>query len=124
MAIEPAIDIVRQAGIHNIRAKSISLGDFFIQAYDALLHEKGYELGSPRDGQIRGSHISLRHAESFRIYQALTSELRLIPDFREPDNIRLGFSPLYTSFNVSMRLFYAFHPLWPKPFSKSMTTCA
>ncbi len=99
MAIEPAIDIVRKAGVHNIRAKSIRLGDFFIQAYDAILHEKGYELGSPRDGQIRGSHISLRHAESFRIYQALTSELKVIPDFREPDNIRLGFSPLYTSFN-------------------------
>ena len=82
MAIEPAIDIVRRAGVHNIRAKSISLGDFFIQAYDALLLERGYELGSPRDGQIRGSHISLRHAESFRIYQALTSELKVIPDFR------------------------------------------
>ena len=108
MAIEPAVDLVHQAGIHNIRAKSIRLGDFFIQAYDMLLREKGYELGSPRDGQIRGSHISLRHAESFRIYQALTRELKVIPDFREPDNIRLGFSPLYTSFDdiyqVALRL--------------------
>lgn len=98
MAIEPAIDLVLRAGIENIRAKSLRLGDFFLQTYDALLQEKGYELGSPRHGQIRGGHISLRHAESYRIYQALTQELKVIPDFREPDNIRLGFSPLYTSF--------------------------
>ncbi len=98
MSIEPAIDLVLQAGINNIRAKSINLTDFFIQAYDSLLREKGYALGSPRDSQIRGGHISLRHKESYRIYQALTNELKVIPDFREPDNIRLGFSPLYTSF--------------------------
>ncbi len=98
MAIEPAIDLVHQAGIENIRAKSIRLGNFFIQAYDAFLHKKGYQLGSPRDSQQRGGHVSIRHPESYRIYQALTNALKVIPDFREPDNIRLGFSPLYTSF--------------------------
>ncbi len=98
MAVEPALEIVQKAGIANIRAKSILLGDFFIQAFDALLQQNGYELGSPRDGQTRGSHVSIRHKESYRIYQALTNELKVIPDFREPDNIRLGFSPLYTSF--------------------------
>jgi kynureninase len=62
------------------------------------LADLGYQLGSPRDDARRGGHVSIRHRESYRIYQALTRELKLIPDFREPDNIRLGFAPLYTSF--------------------------
>ena len=98
LAIEPALDLIQQAGIHNIRAKSIRLGDFFIQAYDSILRDLGYVLASPRDGQRRGGHVSLKHPESYRIYQALVNEMKVIPDFREPDNIRLGFSPLYTSF--------------------------
>lgn len=98
MAIEPAIDLTRRAGIEKIRAKSMRLGDFFIQLYDAILVDKGYELGSPRNSEERGGHVSLRHKESYRIYQALVQELKVIPDFREPDNIRLGFAPLYTSF--------------------------
>ena len=98
LAIEPAIDIVHKAGIQSIRSKSIQLSEYFIQAFDLILKDKGFSLGSPRESCKRGSHISLRHPESYRIYQALTGELKVIPDFREPDNIRLGFSPLYTSF--------------------------
>jgi len=65
---------------------------------DALLTPLGFALGSPRDPTRRGSHISLRHAEGYRINRALIDEMSLIPDFREPDNIRLGFAPLYTTF--------------------------
>ena len=43
-------------------------------------------------------HISIRHADGYRINRALIEEMNVIPDFREPDNIRLGFSSLYTSF--------------------------
>jgi len=58
----------------------------------------GFSLGSPRDSAQRGSHISIRHPDGYRINRALIDEMNVIPDFREPDNIRLGFAPLYTSF--------------------------
>jgi kynureninase len=47
---------------------------------------------------MRGSHISIRHADGYRINRALIEEMNVIPDFRAPDNLRLGFAPLYLSF--------------------------
>ena len=47
---------------------------------------------------MRGSHVSIRHPEGYRINRALIEEMDLIPDFREPDNIRLGIAPLYNTF--------------------------
>ena len=51
---------------------------------------------------MRGSHVSLRHPESFRICRAMIESpppaVRVIPDFRAPDNIRFGVAPLYTTF--------------------------
>ena len=47
----------------------------------------------------RGSHVSLRHPEGYRINRALIDEMNVIPDFREPDNIRFGLAPLYTTFD-------------------------
>ncbi len=58
----------------------------------------GFALGSPRDPDRRGSHVSVRHPEAYRINRALIEEMAVLPDFREPDNIRMGLSPLYTSF--------------------------
>jgi kynureninase len=54
------------------------------------------------DPEKRGSHVSLRHPEAYRICKALIDpdlgEYVVIPDFRDPDNIRLGITPLYTTF--------------------------
>jgi kynureninase len=58
----------------------------------------GFSLGSPRDPNLRGSHVSIRHPEGYRINRALIEEMNLIPDFRDPDNLRLGLAPLYTTF--------------------------
>jgi kynureninase len=62
----------------------------------------GFSLGSPRQVHQRGSHISIRHPEGYRINRALIEAeppaVKVIPDFREPDNIRLGIAPLYNSF--------------------------
>ena len=55
-------------------------------------------LNSPRDPARRGSHVSLGHPEGLRIDRALIEEMNVIPDFRYPDNIRLGVAPLYTSY--------------------------
>jgi kynureninase len=98
LPIQFGVDLVQKAGIERIREKSKGLGGLFIRAFDHRLAGLGYQLGSPREEGQRGGHVSIRHPEAYRIYQALTWELKLIPDFREPDNIRLGFAPLYTSF--------------------------
>ncbi len=99
LALEPALELVLEAGIDRIRAKSVRLTSYLVDLVDTVLAPLGFELGSPRDATRRGSHISIRHAEGYRINQALIKEMQVLPDFREPDNIRLGLAPLYTSFS-------------------------
>lgn len=98
LSIEPSIDIVLQAGVERLRNKSIQQTGYLIDLADALLSPLGFTLGSPRDSQRRGSHVSLRHPEGYRINRALIEEMHVIPDFREPDNIRLGLAPLYSTY--------------------------
>ena len=69
-----------------------------IHLFDTHLEPLGFTLNSPRNGKYRGSHISLGHEEGWRITQALIDAVNVLPDFRPPDNIRLGFAPLYTSY--------------------------
>ena len=98
LSIHGGVDLIIKAGISSIRTKSVLMGDYFLGLYDQLLAPLGFELGSPRDSICRGSHVSIRHLDGYQINQALIEEMNLIPDFREPDHIRLGFSPLYTTF--------------------------
>ena len=98
IAMEAGLTPLLEAGIHRLRQKSIGLTEFAIDLTDSLLAPLGFKLGSPRDIDNRGSHISLRHADGYRINRALIDEMNLIPDFRAPDNLRLGFAPLYTSY--------------------------
>jgi kynureninase len=98
LTMEAALEPLLQAGMTALRAKSILLTDYASCLTDELLAPSGFSLGSPRDSAKRGSHISIRHAEGYRINRTLIEEMNVIPDFREPDNIRLGFAPLCTSF--------------------------
>jgi kynureninase len=98
LAIEPALDLALEAGIDRIRHKSIMLTSYLVYLVDKVLAPLGFSLGSPRDPARRGSHISVRHPEGYRITRALIEEMQVLPDFRDPDNIRLGLAPLYTSF--------------------------
>ena len=93
-SLEPAID----AGMAALRAKSLLLSEYLIALADATLAPLGFSLGSPRASDRRGSHVSIRHSEGYRINRALIEEMNVLPDFREPDNLRLGLAPLYTSF--------------------------
>ena len=99
LTMEAALDPLLEAGIEAIRTKSVLLTEYASYLTDHLLAPLGFSLGSPRDPARRGSHISIRHEEGYRISRALIEEMNLIPDFREPDNIRLGFAPLYTTFS-------------------------
>lgn len=98
LAVEPALDLTLEAGLDRIRAKSVLLTSYLIDLFDITLAPLGFTLGTPRDPALRGSHVSIRHPEGYRINRALIEESGVLPDFREPDNIRLGLAPLYTSF--------------------------
>jgi len=98
IALESALSPIMQAGMDRVRAKSTALTQYAIELYDARLAPLGFALGSPRDPNRRGSHISLRHPDGYRISRALIEEMSVIPDYREPDNLRMGFAPLYVSF--------------------------
>ena len=101
-AVEPALDILLEAGIKRLRAKSVRQTEYLIFLAEQWLMPLGFTIGTPRPAEIRGSHVSLRHPEGYRINRALIEaeppEVVVIPDFREPDNIRLGLAPIYTTF--------------------------
>ena len=99
LAMEEALTPLLDAGIAALRAKSMLMTDYASFLTDGMLAPLGFSLGSPRDSARRGSHISIRHEEGYRINRAMIEELNVIPDFRAPDNIRLGFAPLYISFS-------------------------
>lgn len=98
LAIEPGVDLLLEAGMERIRVKSVQQTDYLVDLWEQELAPLGFALNSPRDSQQRGSHISLGHEEAWRIDQALIHDLKVLPDFRKPDNLRLGITPLYTSF--------------------------
>jgi kynureninase len=96
--VEASLDMLLEAGIERVRAKSVRQTEYLVGLWAELLEPLGVTLNSPRDANVRGSHVSLGHPEGLRIDRALIEDLRVIPDFRYPDNIRLGIAPLYTSF--------------------------
>jgi kynureninase len=96
--IEPGLELVSRAGLKSIREKSVALSEYMIGLFDELLAPIGFELGSPRDASRRGSHVAVRHSEGLAITRALVESANVIPDFRAPDTIRFGLSPLYTTF--------------------------
>jgi kynureninase len=102
-AIEPGVDLLLDAGIERLRAKSVRLTEYLIYLADQWLTSLGFTIGTPRQAGRRGSHVSLRHPEGYRINRALIEaqppDVSVIPDFREPDNIRLGVAPLYNTFS-------------------------
>jgi kynureninase len=97
-AVEPGVDLVLEAGLEAVRAKSVAQTEYLIALWDAVLAPQGFTLNSPREAGRRGSHVSLGHPEGLRIDRALIEEMQVLPDFRYPDNIRLGVAPLYTSY--------------------------
>jgi kynureninase len=98
LAMEAALDPLLEAGMDAVRAKSLLLTGYLIELTDSRLVPHGFRIGSPRAAGRRGSHVSLRHPEGYRINRALIEAMNVLPDFRAPDNLRLGLAPLYTSF--------------------------
>ena len=91
-ALEASLDIWDQVDMQDVRAKSIQLIDRFIQGVESTCPT--LTLASPRDGTQRGSQASFRHPQGYAIMQAVIAR-GVIGDFRAPDILRFGFTPLF-----------------------------
>ena len=91
-ALDAALDIWDGVSMADVREASIALSDLFIREVEA--HCPELTLASPRDGKQRGSQVSFRHPDGYAIMQALIAR-NVIGDFRAPDMMRFGFTPLY-----------------------------
>jgi kynureninase len=96
-AAEVGIRLVAEAGIDRIRAKGMALTEYAIALVDEGLASHGVTIGSPRDKTRRGAHVAIRHPDARRLTAGLI-DAGVVPDFRAPDSIRFGLSPLTTSF--------------------------
>ncbi|MGH8247793.1 MAG: kynureninase [Gammaproteobacteria bacterium] len=96
-ALDAALELFKHADMHLVREKSMRLGDAFIELTAPLRDEFGFGLISPADAHRRGSQVALTHPEGFAIMQALIAR-GVVGDFRAPDILRFGFSPLYNRY--------------------------
>ena len=93
-ALEESIDLLLQADLAQLRAKSQALTEAFITLVEARCAGLGLSLATPRDPARRGSQVSFAHEQGYAVMQALIAR-GVVGDFRAPDLIRFGFSPLY-----------------------------
>ena len=96
-AASTGIELSIEAGIDAIRAKSVALTEYLIELAEEHLARLGVAIGSPRDPARRGGHVALVHPDA-RTLTARLADRKVIADFRAPDVIRFGLSPLSTSF--------------------------
>ncbi|MFK3677380.1 kynureninase [Microbacterium sp. NPDC090218] len=96
--LEASLDIWDDVDMDLLREKSLRLTELFMSLVDTRLTPRwGIEPVTPRESARRGSQVSLRHENGYAVMQALI-ERGVIGDFRAPDLIRFGFTPLYTSY--------------------------
>lgn len=97
-AVEVAFAMIGEATIEKINQKASQGTQLMIDLHDQWLAELGFTLATPRQAHKRGGHIILQHQDAKQIAYALRKLKRVIPDYREPGAIRLGISPLPTSY--------------------------
>jgi kynureninase len=93
-ALEVGVEIAARADIEQLREKSRRMGDLFLRLVEERCDGLGLTPACPAESAKRGSQVSLRHREGYPIMQALIAE-NVIGDFRAPDVLRFGFTPLY-----------------------------
>jgi kynureninase len=97
LALEVAVDTWLQVDQSEVRRKSMALGDLFIRLVEETCRGFDLQVASPREAARRGSQVSLRHPEAYRVMRALIDR-GLIGDFRTPDLMRFGLAALYTRY--------------------------
>ena len=95
IAVREGAALVAEAGVAELAAQAAALTDRLITLADERLAPLGFTVGSPREAARRGAHVALRHPDAWRITRALAAA-GVVGDFRPPDILRLGVSPLYT----------------------------
>ena len=95
--LQANLDMLAEAGIEAVRAKSTLLTAYVLELADQWLAALGVEVASPRDADRRGGHVTLRRPGFADLLEPLW-ERGVIPDFRRPDGLRIGPAPLSTSF--------------------------
>jgi kynureninase len=93
-ALEEGVDLLFQVDLAQLRAKSLALTEAFIARVEARCAGLGLALATPRDSARRGSQVSFAHEHGYALMQALIAR-GVVGDFRAPDLIRFGFTPLY-----------------------------
>jgi len=96
--VEVAFEMIDRAGIENIERKAAIGTQLMIDLFRQWLRPLGFALGTPEDASLRGGHIILKHPEAKQIAYGLRKLKSVIPDYREPNSIRLAISPLATSY--------------------------
>jgi kynureninase len=96
-AYETALEAYDGIAMVDVEAKARAMGDLLIRLFDERLAPLGCRLESPRDGARRGSHVSIGHDQGYAAMQALIA-CGVIGDFRAPDVMRFGLTPLYLGY--------------------------
>jgi kynureninase len=91
------LELIAEVGMDAVREKSVRLTEYAVEVADEVLAPLGVDLASPRDPQRRGGHLTLTHPAMREVTAALW-ERDVIPDYRDPGGLRVGLSPLSTSF--------------------------
>jgi kynureninase len=100
LAMVPLRDMLAlldEVGMDAVRAKSIGLTAYALDLADELLAPLGAEVATPRDAERRGGHVTVRHQDMESVTTRLW-ERDVIPDYRDPGGLRIGLSPLSTSY--------------------------
>ena len=92
--LDAAMDVFKGISNLQIRVKSISLSQFFQDTFTCIIDTDKFSLASPSEQNQRGSQLAYSHPQAYAICQALISQ-SVIADFREPNILRIGFSPLF-----------------------------
>ena len=97
LAVQDMLALLDEAGMDAVREKSVALTTYAIEVADSLLASSGVVVASPRDPAWRGGHVTLNHPLMREVTAALWQR-DVIPDYRDPGGLRIGLSPLSTSF--------------------------
>ncbi|WP_167003454.1 kynureninase [Mumia sp. ZJ430] len=97
VAVDASVSLVAEAGIDAIREKAVALTEHCVALVDAWLVPHGFTVASPREPARRGGHVTVQGPRAREVADAMYAA-KVIPDFRNPDMIRLGLSPLTTSY--------------------------
>ena len=93
-ALESGVELFQKTSIAALRQKCIQLSELFIHLMDQACGTYGFQLASPTDATQRAGHVAFSHPEGHAIYQAIKRK-QIISDFRTPDILRFGITPMY-----------------------------